>query len=402
MHQSRPSLWPSLASDSTKNDEKEQNVGYICDYSRCSYLPIYDVHPTNTYAMDDTHWRAANSGQSNMCGSSNLRVSCESWNRATDSHIDVQSSNGFLPYRSTDCCNLDTICFTYGDDLIWRDPNETSKRFERDSGVALWGDPDAANARPVRNWLVGEGEEEDLETAMVSQTIFPSNDGETDIQNQERGDSPREWPFPFPKPIAKNRIPSGWTELPSRERQWSIQRSASTKTATPQSSEPPDVLEYSQNSQPFTQSNRLSPTAAHFISQLHALIPGLRAAEMDLLRVQSGTLILTCSEKQINYLSLLNALLLRAALPNSIVIKGSETQKVNLVKDGTIPEELIARCMSQEQKIELDRLEIRVAAVRVEVANLSKRIQANTRNTDIPNERLTLKEQPIYDLSFPL
>ncbi|KAK6743537.1 hypothetical protein RB195_010670 [Necator americanus] len=178
--------------------------------------------------------------------------------------------------------------------------------------------------------------------------------------NQERGDSPREWPFPFPKPIAKNRIPSGWTELPSREKQWSIQRSASTKTATPQSSEPPDVLEYSQNSQPFTQSNRLSPTAAHFISQLHALIPGLRAAEMDLLRV------------------------------------------VNLVKDGTIPEELIARCMSQEQKIELDRLEIRVAAVRVEVANLSKRIQANTRNTDIPNERLTLKEQPIYDLSFPL
>lgn len=65
------------------------------------------------------------------------------------------------------------------DDLMWHDPNGDLKKWQRDTGVSLWGDPEkcsepppisdrcpVSDERPIRNWLVPEGEEEDLEAAL--------------------------------------------------------------------------------------------------------------------------------------------------------------------------------------------------------------------------------------------
>ncbi|EYC37823.1 hypothetical protein Y032_0764g2153 [Ancylostoma ceylanicum] len=251
---------------------------------------------------------------------------------------------------------MDRICFTYGDDLIWRDPNEISKKFERDSGVALWGDPEIA----IRNWLVGEGEDEDLETALASRPASPDDDEEAKSTDHERGDFVRELPSVFPRPAVKKIVPTGWVELPSRDNPCS-QRQASTRVVSCPSPGSADIFEFlGQHSEYFTQHNRLSPSVAQFIGHFHALIPRLRAVEMDLKHI------------------------------------------VDQVKSGIITEEQIAHYMSQSEKVEYDRLVLGLAGLRVEMANLLRRMQSNTRATDAGNDRVALQDPPIYDFPFSL
>ncbi|KHJ98256.1 hypothetical protein OESDEN_01761 [Oesophagostomum dentatum] len=119
-----------------------------------------------------------------------------------------------------------------------------------------------------------------------------------------------------------------------------------------------DVLEYSGQSPTFnTTQDDLSPLGAQFVNYLHALIPGLRAVEMDL------------------------------------------EQVVNQVKNGLITEEQVARFLSQREKVEYNRLVVGIASLRVEIANFSRKMQSKARATEA---LLQDQAQAICDLPFTL
>lgn len=53
---------------------------------------------------------------------------------------------------------------------MWTDENDEEakrKKVLRDKGLLHWGDADVSNAKPIRKWLVPEGQEEDFEVAMA-------------------------------------------------------------------------------------------------------------------------------------------------------------------------------------------------------------------------------------------
>ncbi|NP_001343708.1 ALG-1 [Caenorhabditis elegans] len=52
---------------------------------------------------------------------------------------------------------------------MWTDENDEDakkKKSLRDKGLSGWGDADVSNSKPIRRWIVPEGQEEDFETAM--------------------------------------------------------------------------------------------------------------------------------------------------------------------------------------------------------------------------------------------
>uniref|UniRef100_A0A1I7UEP0 ALG-1 n=2 Tax=Caenorhabditis tropicalis TaxID=1561998 RepID=A0A1I7UEP0_9PELO len=52
---------------------------------------------------------------------------------------------------------------------MWTDENDEEakrKKTLRDKGLLAWGDAEASNSKPIRRWLVPDGQEEDFETAM--------------------------------------------------------------------------------------------------------------------------------------------------------------------------------------------------------------------------------------------
>ncbi|PAV75773.1 hypothetical protein WR25_11720 [Diploscapter pachys] len=91
------------------------------------------------------------------------------------------------------------------EDMIWHDPNGDLKKWQRDTGVSAWGDPDKYNERPVRLWIVPEGQDEDLEAALMKCPVpqKKNDDGTTRL--------------PFPIPSKRSIIPTGWGELPEND-----------------------------------------------------------------------------------------------------------------------------------------------------------------------------------------
>lgn len=91
------------------------------------------------------------------------------------------------------------------DDLMWHDPNGDLKKWQRDTGVSLWGDPEKCNERPVRLWMVDEGEEEELETALLKCPVPP--------KRNEDGTARLPFNLPSKRPI----VVTGWGELPEND-----------------------------------------------------------------------------------------------------------------------------------------------------------------------------------------
>lgn len=93
------------------------------------------------------------------------------------------------------------------DDLtltVWHDPNGELKKWQRDTGVSYWGDPEKQTDRTISLWIVGEGADEDLETAL-NRCPVPQKKGE---DNQR---------FPFPVPAKRPIVVTGWGELPEND-----------------------------------------------------------------------------------------------------------------------------------------------------------------------------------------
>ncbi|CAJ0599060.1 unnamed protein product [Cylicocyclus nassatus] len=325
MQPSHSSLWPSLTSEST---ERLQPLGYTYDYP--PYLPVYEpISSTGLPARDDV-----DSGRTLDFARSSL----SSIRTAYQPHAAPPSG-------------------LHGDDLIWRDPSKTPKKSDYDDGVALWGDPDVVNARPVHNWLVGEGEDEDLEIALGRS---PSPElGKENFKGCERGDSADEWPFPFPKPMNKKVVPTGWSEARAAANPFAAQQVAATEIPSLLPSDAADVFDFlwpENHTRDFERRKR-SPPTVHAINELQALILGLRAVETDLQLL------------------------------------------VDQIKNGVSHE--IAWLLSHKGRLEFERIVLGIATMRTDISNFSKQLQS-ARNTDIMNDSMIRHDQPLYDFQFPL
>uniref|UniRef100_A0A1I7TZD4 M_domain domain-containing protein n=1 Tax=Caenorhabditis tropicalis TaxID=1561998 RepID=A0A1I7TZD4_9PELO len=119
-------------------------------------------------------------------------------------------SSGSSMQQYSDTQSYTSSSFTIGgasDDLtlsVWHDPNGELKKWQRDTGVSHWGDPDKQSERAINLWTVAEGADEDLETAL-NRCPVP----------QKKGDDNQRFPFPIPpkRPI----VVTGWGELPEND-----------------------------------------------------------------------------------------------------------------------------------------------------------------------------------------
>ncbi|GMT34561.1 hypothetical protein PFISCL1PPCAC_25858 [Pristionchus fissidentatus] len=114
------------------------------------------------------------------------------------------------------------------DDLMWHDPNGELKKWQRDTGVSVWGDPDKAALRPIQHWIVGENEEEDLESALSRCPIPPKRNepiapapGAPGEENVNPAPSTSSLPFnPRLPPIPSGKrtiVVTGWGDLPDND-----------------------------------------------------------------------------------------------------------------------------------------------------------------------------------------
>ncbi|KAK6044595.1 hypothetical protein COOONC_17900, partial [Cooperia oncophora] len=184
-----------------------------------------------------------------------------------------------------------SACFKY-DDLVWRDPNALTRRIFPDNGLTLWGDPEIANARPIRRWLVNEGEDESIEEALARNPRLESD--EEDASKFESGDTSNRWPFPFPRPTAKG-IVTGWIEITPKEGQDGISSFPQVSNAEAVlSSTPVRSTEFgtSANIDSYTYElpglqDKPQFTVSRFINRLRSDASELQAIAMDLQHVIS-------------------------------------------------------------------------------------------------------------------
>ncbi|VDO91643.1 unnamed protein product [Heligmosomoides polygyrus] len=226
------------------------------------------------------------------------------------------------------------------DDLMWHDPNGDLKKWQRDTGVSLWGDPEKNNERPVRLWMIGEGEEEDLEVALMK---CPVPQKKVDGSNED-GSARLPFPIPSKRPI----VVTGWGELPENDPNNPIKHDE----AQPGSGKWGDLPSHSQHAtdSPWFLPSQQQPQP--FAPEAPAWgQPNTAAAPMPPGPSQPHTQAVA---DQLKY----------------------AVDKVDSVRpDGEVDGNSPQRWMNDVQKVEYNRLIIEVTTVKIEVAELSKKIQ---------------------------
>ncbi|CAD6184448.1 unnamed protein product [Caenorhabditis auriculariae] len=106
------------------------------------------------------------------------------------------------------------------DYAMWTDEHDEEakkKKQLKDKGLLGWGDAEAVNSQPIKNWLVDEGEEEDLETALQRCPTFqklrrrPQDVGSQEEEAETNANSSKNW---LTMQSKKSIVPCGWGDLP--------------------------------------------------------------------------------------------------------------------------------------------------------------------------------------------
>ncbi|KAJ1352739.1 hypothetical protein KIN20_009160 [Parelaphostrongylus tenuis] len=263
------------------------------------------------------------------------------------------------------------------DDLMWHDPNGDLKKWQRDTGVSLWGDPEKNNERPVRLWMVGEGEEEDLEVALMK----------CPVPQKKNEDGTARLPFPIPskRPI----VVTGWGELPENDPNNPIKHDdaqpgpgkwGDLPSHSQHSTDSPWFLPSQQQPQPFApeapawgQPNAATapmppgPSQPHTQAVADQLKYAVDKGYLDMSVLQQTNLPPHVLQHMNQMLNLIPALECCEAELKMLVDSVRPDGEV----DGNSPQ----RWMNDVQKVEYNRLIIEVTTVKIEVAELSKKIQ---------------------------
>ncbi|CAB3401210.1 unnamed protein product [Caenorhabditis bovis] len=253
---------------------------------------------------------------------------------------------------------------------VWQDPNEVIKKWQRDTGVSHWGEPNengCKDDRPISLWLVKEGEEEDLETALArcpvpQKKVGKSEDGRTAFQiPPKRPIYVTGWddlPEDDPNNSSKNNTYDNqrWNEAPTVENPWYVAngqmafgndkigswvRGITRSSASPNS----------------TMANQLAVTETvkyavsnGYLDMWVTMVPNLPA----------------------NVMNLINAMI--AKIPALETAECELSILVDSVCPNGMKEENPLRFMNDVQTVEYNRLIIEVTTAKIEVRELSKKI----------------------------
>ncbi|CAJ0564944.1 unnamed protein product, partial [Mesorhabditis spiculigera] len=254
------------------------------------------------------------------------------------------------------------------DSMVWHDPNGDLKKWQRDTGVNIWGDPDKAAQRPVKMWTVDEGQEEDYEAALQKCPV----PRKTDLQSEL--DSPRS--ASAATTTAKRTIVStGWGDLPDND---------------PNKTLSDDQLNFRRmriGRVPFKQ---LPPGGGH-IENL---------AEKIRLAVDKGYLDFhnAASLKQLppSVLTHINTLLNK--LPELETVERDMGELVAVSKpDGQeIPTNSPKHFMNESQQMDYDRMVIQVTTLRIELSQQAKNIRRLLTESGINPVEQEFGSEPYY------
>ncbi|KAF8382490.1 ain-1 [Pristionchus pacificus] len=272
------------------------------------------------------------------------------------------------------------------DDLMWHDPNGELKKWQRDTGVSAWGDPDKAALRPIQNWLVPENEEEDLETAL-SRCPIPAKrnepiatvpgaaapTGEENVQPTPSTSLPYNPRLP-PIPSGKRTIVvTGWGDLPDNDPNNPNKLDAvGEKWGEPGASDTPWYL-------PSNAGTPFGGAGAEGVSRM--LGGGAQNTEhiADQLRVavEKGYLdmaVLTQQHLPPAVLAQMNSML--AKIPALEVAEQDLEQYLESARPpGEVDDANPPSWMTEVQKMEYNTLMIKMTTAKIEVSDLSKKMQ---------------------------
>ncbi|KAK5966366.1 hypothetical protein GCK32_003025, partial [Trichostrongylus colubriformis] len=135
------------------------HTGRVLD---CDAQQGFDFCSANTTFRNDAHTTTSHGSCSSIRIPFHNECS-QPWLTVNNLTSDLQACAGTLEPYSAEIAAVRNIFFNC-DDLFWRNPHTIVKKVVPDNGLALWGDPEIAkkctDARPVRHWLVGEGQDE--------------------------------------------------------------------------------------------------------------------------------------------------------------------------------------------------------------------------------------------------
>ncbi|CAD6185238.1 unnamed protein product [Caenorhabditis auriculariae] len=256
------------------------------------------------------------------------------------------------------------------DDLMWHDPNVDLKKWQRDTGVSNWGDPDKNNERPIRMWLVPDGEEEDLETALMKCPVpqKKSEDGTSRL--------------PFPTPANRPIVVTGWGELPENDPNNPTKSEDVNKWSdvTTSSNDTPWYLPGQQSSNQFASNENTGNWVQGGTIPLTDPGSGNNTqaiAEMLKYAVEKGFLDMNIMGQPSLPPTVLNHMnLMLSKIPALESVEAELKQLVESVRPESEPAtNSPQRWMNDVQKVEYNRLIIEVTTAKIEVTELSKKIQ---------------------------
>ncbi|CAI4233129.1 unnamed protein product [Auanema sp. JU1783] len=252
------------------------------------------------------------------------------------------------------------------DDLMWHDPNGDLKKWQRDTGVSLWGDPEKCNERPVRLWVVPEGEEEDIEVAL-SKCPIPQ-------KRNEDGSARLPLSLPTKRPI----VVTGWGELPendpnnpSKQGNDDLIRFWGDITPVPSNDAPWYLPSQQQSNFAADTSAWGQPPATENSNFAHKHI-----ADQLKYAVEKGYLdmsILSLPTLPPHVLQNITSLLTKIPLLESVQNE-LKTLTESVRPEGELEGSSPVRWMNEVQKVDYNRLIIDVTTANIEVSDLSKKI----------------------------
>ncbi|CAI2357810.1 unnamed protein product [Caenorhabditis sp. 36 PRJEB53466] len=312
--------------------------------------------------------------------------------------------------------------FTIGgasDDLtlsVWHDPNGELKKWQRDTGVSYWGDPEKQTDRSINLWLVPEGADEDLESALnrcpVPQKKVPATGttpaaGDfTELQAEENNR------FPFPVPPKRPIVVTGWGELPENDPN-NPNKNESTIFDEPNrwndlNTETNPWYLPNQNSSTFTSDTNTGswvqggtipltePGNVHHGAVAEMLKSAVEKGYLD----QSVTMLANLPPQVLQYV---NLLLVKIPALDSV------ENELKAVVESSRPDESTEidpqnpqKYMNDSQKLEHNRLIIEVTTAKIEVQEYSKKVNRALLEAGIlqPQEQRAPPSSEDYHYSF--
>ncbi|MFH4977792.1 hypothetical protein AB6A40_004501 [Gnathostoma spinigerum] len=290
-----------------------------------------------------------------------------------------------------------------GEDAVWQDPNGETRKWLRDTGTAIWGDPEK-QPKEIKHWIVPPG----IEYEEQPKKEGASEDSDAVVSPKSSDSTSQSSPVPGSRVIA----PTGWGDLPPMPKNLKISACANvhvtnnvswpsqmnswdssvdSQNGVPKTTGSWNILPLSKTDLSTNQWNKQPvPTAPVF-----SVPPGGNELEMPPATQKIADQLRNAISKGLLDLQMLNGPLdqqtlglIHTLLDRLPVLDQVEMELKNLraaVHTNCSDNVALETLMSPEQKTEYDRLVIQKAATQTDIAFITRKIRESSDTTNRPS-----------------